>query len=151
MTEYLLRDEWSLRKRKPISKKQRFFILHRDGFRCRYCGSSAPDVELHVDHYRPFSLGGRCDLDNYVTACADCNMGKSAIRVMAGPDDVEFAKTLAREIDRGASRVVVRDLLLLISRGAGSLRDCTDFLNLEDYERDMDSLRESYGLGKDSQ
>ena len=59
---------------------------------------------------------------------------------------MEFAKTLAREIDRGASRATVRDLLVLISRGAGSLRDCTNFLNLPDYDRDMDELREEFGI-----
>ena len=60
-----------------ISKTLRFEILARDGFRCRYCGRSAPDVELHVDHLRPSALGGGDDAGNLVTACGDCNLGKS--------------------------------------------------------------------------
>ena len=60
-----------------ISKTLRFEILARDGFRCRYCGRSAPDVELHVDHLRPSALGGGDDGENLVTACGDCNLGKS--------------------------------------------------------------------------
>jgi hypothetical protein len=146
VTKKNIPERSDLNKRKPIRKSQRFSILHRDGFRCRYCGASAPDVELHVDHYYPVSLGGWSENDNYVTACADCNLGKSSSKILPGPDDVEFAKTLAREIDRGASRATVRDLLVLISRGAGSLRDCTNFLNLPDYDRDMDDLREEFGI-----
>lgn len=146
MTKRNIRDQSDLNKRKPMRKSQRFSVLHRDGFKCRYCGASAPNVELHIDHYYPVHLGGWSEEDNYVTACADCNLGKGASKVQPGPDEVEFAKTLAREIDRGASRQTVRDLLVLISRGAGSLRDCTHFLNLPDYDRDMDELREAFGL-----
>jgi 5-methylcytosine-specific restriction endonuclease McrA len=38
--------------------KLRFSILRRDSFRCYYCGESAPDVVLHVDHVIPRALGG---------------------------------------------------------------------------------------------
>ena len=58
----------------------RFRVLSRDKFRCRYCGASSEDedVRLHVDHIHPRSRGGTHDLDNLVTACADCNIGKGA-------------------------------------------------------------------------
>jgi len=36
-----------------LSKTARFKILVRDHFTCRYCGRSAPSVELHVDHVHP--------------------------------------------------------------------------------------------------
>ncbi|MBW2596963.1 MAG: HNH endonuclease [Deltaproteobacteria bacterium] len=55
----------------------RFETLLRDGFTCQYCGRRAPDVELHVDHIIPLSRGGTDDLDNLVTACSECNIGKS--------------------------------------------------------------------------
>jgi hypothetical protein len=67
--------------RHPLGKRQRFLILRRDNFACRYCGRSAPDVVLHVDHKTPVSLGGTNDPNNLVTACADCNLGKFTIAV----------------------------------------------------------------------
>ena len=64
-------------KRKAISKKARFEVFKRDGFKCQYCGESAPDVILHVDHIHPVSKGGGNDTLNLVTSCAACNNGKS--------------------------------------------------------------------------
>lgn len=61
-----------------VSKALRFQILRRDNHTCRYCGRSAPDVKLTVDHVNPEALGGTNDPSNLVTACADCNGGKSA-------------------------------------------------------------------------
>lgn len=62
--------------RKSISKKIRFEIFKRDSFKCQYCGNSAPDVILHIDHIHPVSKGGDNDITNLITACFDCNMGK---------------------------------------------------------------------------
>lgn len=61
-----------------LSKRLRYEVLRRDGFACRYCGAMAPDARLTVDHVIPSSLGGRDEPSNLVTACADCNAGKSA-------------------------------------------------------------------------
>lgn len=61
-----------------VSKRLRFEILRRDNHACRYCGRSAPDVALHVDHVIPVSLGGKDDPSNLVTACITCNGGKSS-------------------------------------------------------------------------
>ena len=56
----------------------RFDVLKRDCFKCRYCGASVEDgVMLHVDHLIAQSKGGATSLDNLVTACFDCNIGKS--------------------------------------------------------------------------
>lgn len=64
-------------KRRALSKKIRFEVFKRDSFKCVYCGKSAPDVVLHVDHIVPVSKGGTNEITNLVTACADCNLGKS--------------------------------------------------------------------------
>ena len=48
-------------KRVGISKKVRFEVFKRDGFRCVYCGEAAPKVVLHVDHINPVSKGGDSD------------------------------------------------------------------------------------------
>lgn len=63
--------------RKPIPKKTRFEVFKRDKFTCQYCGRSAPDVILEVDHIKPVSKGGTNDVINLVTSCRDCNRGKS--------------------------------------------------------------------------
>jgi HNH endonuclease len=62
--------------REPISKKLRFEVFKRDSFRCQYCGSSAPDVLLEVDHLKPVAEGGKSDILNLITACNPCNSGK---------------------------------------------------------------------------
>jgi len=64
-------------KRKAISKKVRFEVFKRDNFKCQYCGKCAPEVVLNVDHIHPVSQGGEDDMMNYITACFDCNSGKS--------------------------------------------------------------------------
>jgi 5-methylcytosine-specific restriction endonuclease McrA len=65
--------------REPIPAGLRFAVLRRDGFRCAYCGrGEAERVRLHIDHLVPVARGGRTVIDNLVTACQDCNLGKSA-------------------------------------------------------------------------
>lgn len=61
-----------------VSPRLRFEIFRRDDHACRYCGGRAPDVALTVDHVVPTTLGGSDEPGNLVTACADCNAGKSA-------------------------------------------------------------------------
>lgn len=60
-----------------ITSSIRFEVFNRDNFTCRYCGRSSPEVQLHVDHVHPVVLGGTNELSNLVTACKDCNLGKS--------------------------------------------------------------------------
>lgn len=62
-----------------VSKRLRFEILRRDNHTCRYCGRSAPEVKLTIDHVIPETLGGSDDPSNLVAACADCNGGKSSV------------------------------------------------------------------------
>jgi hypothetical protein len=63
-------------KRKTIPKSIRFEVLKRDSFKCQYCGASAPDVLLHIDHINPVSKGGDNNIFNLVTSCESCNLGK---------------------------------------------------------------------------
>ena len=63
-------------KRKNINKKTRFEVFKRDSFTCQYCGKSAPDVVLEVDHIIPVSKGGTNNILNLITSCFDCNRGK---------------------------------------------------------------------------
>lgn len=61
-----------------VSRRLRYEVLRRDGYTCRYCGAKAPDVTLTVDHVLAVALGGGDEPNNLVTACADCNAGKSS-------------------------------------------------------------------------
>jgi hypothetical protein len=63
-------------RRKSLSKKTRFEVFKRDSFTCQYCGRSAPDVVLEVDHINPIAEGGDDSIINYITSCFDCNRGK---------------------------------------------------------------------------
>jgi phage terminase small subunit len=65
-------------KNKP--RLNRYFILHRDGFKCKACGKKPSvdnDVVLHVDHIKPKSIGGTDEIDNLQTLCQECNISKS--------------------------------------------------------------------------
>lgn len=64
--------------RKGLSKKLRFEVFKRDGFVCQYCGGHPPQAILHVDHIHPAAEGGKDSLDNLITACEACNLGKGA-------------------------------------------------------------------------
>ena len=67
-----------MEKRKPLGKRIRFEVFKRDSFTCQYCGKSAPEVVLHIDHISPVAGGGTNDIMNLVTSCQDCNLGKGA-------------------------------------------------------------------------
>jgi hypothetical protein len=60
-----------------IPKGLRFEVFKRDSFKCQYCGASAPEVILNVDHIKPVADGGTNDITNLITSCIECNAGKS--------------------------------------------------------------------------
>lgn len=72
-------------KRKQISKRTRFEVFKRDGFTCQYCGAHPPQAILHVDHITAVKHGGESDMDNLITACDHCNLGKAAVPLTAIP------------------------------------------------------------------
>lgn len=83
-----------------VSKRLRFEILRRDNHTCRYCGRSAPEVKLTVDHVVPETLGGSDDPGNLVAACADCNSGKSSM-----PADASLVEQVSNDAMRWASAI----------------------------------------------
>ena len=63
----------------------RYFVLRRDGFRCRYCGAEPARRELHVDHLVSVEDGGALTaVDNLVTTCRRCNLGKGSQSIDPG-------------------------------------------------------------------
>jgi len=83
--------------RKSLSKKTRFEVFKRDGFACMYCGAHPPSVLLHIDHIRPVADGGKNDIDNLITACEPCNLGKGARLLGVVPQSLEEKSKLAAE------------------------------------------------------
>jgi len=85
-----------------ISKKIRFEVFKRDGFRCAYCGQTPPAVILEADHIDPKSKGGKDDINNLITACFDCNRGKTNIKLDKLPpklsDNLEVLKEQEAQI-----------------------------------------------------
>lgn len=107
-----------------VSKRTRFEVLRRDNHQCRYCGASAPDVPLVVDHVVPVALGGSDDPANLVAACRDCNSGKSStmpdapIVAQANASALAWAQAMQQAADERAA-VYAHDRLV-----------ATDFRNL---------------------
>ncbi len=62
-----------------VPPKLRFRVFMRDNFTCQYCKRSKEEdgVKLQADHIKAYSNGGETVFENLITACSDCNIGKS--------------------------------------------------------------------------
>lgn len=65
-----------------ISPKTRFEVFKRDGYRCQYCGRTAENGVLQIDHLIAVTHGGESDIGNLITACSECNGGKSSTEIL---------------------------------------------------------------------
>lgn len=98
-----------------VSRRLRYEVLRRDNHACRYCGATAPDVALTVDHVIPVALGGTDDPSNLVTACQPCNAGKSAsspdapIVADVAADALRWSKAMTAASDVMRKQRVKRD------------------------------------------
>lgn len=110
-------------KRNAISKKRRFEIFKRDGFKCMYCGAHPPSVLLHVDHIKPVAEGGVNDDDNLITACEPCNQGKGARLLSSAPVGLaDKAKAVAeREAQIEGYQSIMQTKRLRLDRDAWSV------------------------------
>jgi hypothetical protein len=103
-----------------VPRRLRYEIFRRDNFACRYCGRTPPEVQLTVDHVTPRALGGTNDPSNLVTACADCNGGKSSV-----PPDAAIVDDVAADALRWAraKQVAAEEIR---RNSAGRLTDLDD-------------------------
>jgi len=89
-----------------LSKRTRFEVFKRDGFRCTYCGKRPPEVMLEVDHVTPRCEGGTDDPANLTTACAPCNRGKSGVplgAVAPAVDEMTLLEGMQEALERAAA------------------------------------------------
>ena len=63
-----------------FTEQQRQAIFARDNYRCVECGKGREHgVEIHVDHFKAKSKGGRAIIDNGQTLCAEHNFLKKKL------------------------------------------------------------------------
>lgn len=94
-------------RRRPLGTKTRFRVLHRDNFKCQYCGIGVTAATMHVDHVVSVAHGGSNELSNLKTACRSCNLGKGKTSEV-GPLDSFFRLSL--DADHENSRVALANL-----------------------------------------
>ena len=100
-------------KRKQLSKKLRFEVFKRDGFVCQYCGSVPPNALLQVDHIAPVALGGENHIDNLITSCQPCNIGKGATSLSSIPQSM---KEKTKEIQERESQIIAYNSIIIWHR-----------------------------------
>ena len=122
-------------KRKGISKSTRFEVFKRDSFTCQYCGKSATDVVLEVDHINPVSKGGDNDISNLITACFDCNRGKRDKKLTEN----QAIKKQKKELDKLNQR---REQLEMMAQWRAELIDIEN----EEADKIMKLVSDSLGL-----
>jgi hypothetical protein len=128
--------------RKPVSKKLRFEVFKRDSFTCQYCGKSAPDVILHVDHINPVKRGGKNDILNLITSCVDCNLGKGARELS---DNSVVTKQQQQLLELGEKNEQLR-LMLKWREGMSSIQDAQVQAIVSAFESGLDSSMNSAAL-----
>ena len=81
------------KKRRSISKKMRNEVSGRTNNKCGYCGIDLPD-RWHIDHIEPFAKqSSKCEIDNFMASCPQCNMFKSSLSLE------QFRKELSFQVD----------------------------------------------------
>jgi hypothetical protein len=126
-------------KRTMLPQGLRFAEFRRDNFTCRYCGRSSPAVVLHVEHVKPVAAGGKDEIGNLVTSCADCNAGKGVLpdvtppaaeRAESAPLGIGLAGLYAHKLDDEG----YADCQLRIVRQVGAGRWAVEFYSWWDGE-----------------
>jgi 5-methylcytosine-specific restriction endonuclease McrA len=70
----VIRLAYMVRRPRPHVRLCKREILHRDGYRCQYCGRQTN--QLTIDHVVPRYRGGQHSWENLVAACPQCNRRK---------------------------------------------------------------------------
>lgn len=116
-----------------VSKRLRFEVFTRDDHTCRYCGADAVSAVLTIDHVQPVALGGSDVPSNLVTACADCNAGKSSV-----PPNSQTVEDVAEDAMRWSA--AMQQAAQEMARGLAVSKE---------YEDAFLSKWESYNYGRD--
>lgn len=71
----VIRLQYTVRRPHPHVRLNKREVFRRDGYRCQYCGQYS--ARLTIDHVIPRHRGGRCEWENLVSACPQCNRRKA--------------------------------------------------------------------------
>lgn len=61
-----------------FDKNQKTVIWRRDNEECRQCGCKVKFKDMHADHIKPYSKGGKTTIENGQTLCVNCNLKKGS-------------------------------------------------------------------------
>ncbi len=75
---FLFRGRYPRERREGISPGLRTMVLERDGYLCQICMTPVDPTDVHLDHIKPYSLGGPTNLANLRVTHSVCNMRKGA-------------------------------------------------------------------------
>lgn len=140
--------------RTALPKKIRFEVFKRDSFTCQYCGRSAPNVILEVDHIVPVAEGGTNEVINLITSCRDCNRGKGA-RLLSSTETLDKQKKQLDELNEMREQTDMmlewkRELLQLENKQADEIEnllgDLTGYGLTDRGRRDVRKLVHEFGF-----
>src|ERR1035437_8241643 len=64
------------RTKRNIPERLKTLVLIRDGNKCRICGTTVTEENIHVDHIKPWSRGGETEYSNLQIVCEKHNLLK---------------------------------------------------------------------------
>lgn len=71
-------DETETLSGRSIPMSVRNAVLARDGLVCRLCQKPVTIDDLHIDHVKPWALGGTTTVENLQVAHSYCNLSKGS-------------------------------------------------------------------------
>lgn len=143
-------------KRESLSKSIRFEVFKRDSFTCQYCGKSAPNVVLHVDHIKPVAENGKNDLLNLITSCMECNSGKGKRQLK---DNSVIAKQKSQLDDLNERRIQLEMLIeyrqslsniadMALDRASDLILSLTGFSLNDSGRRNLKKVIKEFGINE---
>lgn len=90
----ILTEKYNELYNRKIPTKLRNEVLSRDGYKCVYCGVSLKETDENVfppqiDHVKSWRSGGKTKIENLVSSCWRCNLGKKDFDLFEYENDVE--------------------------------------------------------------
>jgi hypothetical protein len=128
------------KKRKGISQRIRFEVFKRDSFKCQYCGRSAPEIILEVDHITPVAKDGDETILNFITSCRECNQGKGP-RELSDQSAVQKQRAQLEELNE---RRLQLEMMLEWRKGLLELEQITADVAIREMESAVSRLYGAY-------
>ena len=86
----VLADDLKYLNARAFDKKDMKRKYNEQSGKCAYCHNDFDNNEMHGDHIRPWSKGGKTEYGNLQMLCTACNIKKSAYDVVYKPWDTSI-------------------------------------------------------------